>query len=92
MINCYVSAVYLLSCFFAAALLVASYITGVPIMIEAYVPKQIPRMRATERPLIDSPPKIAIASITMRVDTEVLTVRVRVLLRASTEEKSSAVI
>ena len=70
--------------FFSAAFLrariVASYIIGVPIMMEAYVPMQIPRQRATDRPLMDSPPKIAIASIGRRVDTEVLTVRVRVAL------------
>lgn len=50
--------------------------------IEAYVPKQIPRIKATDRPRIDSPPKIAIASIVTRVDTDVLMVLVRVLLSA----------
>ena len=50
-------------------------------MMEAYVPIQIPRHRATDKPLIDSPPKIAIASIGRSVDTEVFTVRVNVALR-----------
>lgn len=43
---------------------------------------QIPRMRATARPLMDSPPKIAIASMVTRVETEVFTVRVSVALSA----------
>ena len=49
--------------------------------MEAYVPMQIPMQSATDRPLIDSPPNIAIAIIGSRVDVEVFTVRVRVALR-----------
>lgn len=58
-----------------------SYMIGVPIIMEAYVPITIPTHRATDRPLMESPPKIAMASIGRRVEAEVLIVRVRVAFR-----------
>ena len=77
-----VSDAYLLA-FLSAIFFVTSYMIGVAMKIEAYVPTTIPTMRATARPLITSPPKIAIASIVMRVVSDVFIVRERVLLSAA---------
>ena len=60
---------------FLSAFFVRSYMIGVAMKIEAYVPMITPRMSATARPLIASPPKIAIASIVTRVVSEVFIVR-----------------
>lgn len=74
---------YFLICALLALRTLKSYINGEPMKIEAYVPTRIPTNNATAKPRITSPPKIAMANITIAVEPEVLMVRDKVLFNAS---------
>ena len=67
---------------FFSSFLEVSYIIGVATNNEEYVPTATPIISANMNPLIESPPKVKIASITNNVVKEVLIVLPKVELNA----------